>query len=68
MVGEFGAFNQTPHNVALDWMRDCLEAWRMADWGWALWNFRGVGSASSIATARMSRTRVGEGTSWIVPC
>jgi endoglucanase len=41
MVGEFGAFNQTPHGVVLPWMRDCLDAWKAAGWGWALWNFRG---------------------------
>ncbi len=22
-------------------MRDCLELWKEAGWGWALWNFRG---------------------------
>ncbi len=40
-VGEWGAFSKTPHAVALAWMRDCLENWRKAGWGWALWNFRG---------------------------
>ena len=40
-VGEWGAFNQTPHDVTLAWMRDCLENWRAAGFGWALWNFRG---------------------------
>jgi endoglucanase len=41
MVGEFGAHNRTPHDVVLPWMRDCLAAWKLANWGWALWNFRG---------------------------
>ncbi|MBX3176635.1 MAG: cellulase family glycosylhydrolase [Candidatus Hydrogenedentes bacterium] len=41
MVGEFGVFNQTPHDVALRWMEDCLRNWKEAGWGWALWNFRG---------------------------
>ncbi len=41
MVGEFGAHNRTPHVVVLPWMRDCLAAWKAANWGWALWNFRG---------------------------
>jgi endoglucanase len=41
MVGEFGCFNKTPHAVVLAWMRDCLDAWKAAGWGWALWNFRG---------------------------
>jgi len=40
-VGEWGAFNKTPHAVALAWMGDCLELWRDVGWGWALWNFRG---------------------------
>lgn len=40
-VGEWGAFNRTPHEVALAWMHDCLENWRTAGFGWALWNFRG---------------------------
>lgn len=40
-VGEWGAFHRTPHRVALAWMKDCLDLWREAGWGWALWNFRG---------------------------
>ena len=40
-VGEWGAFSFTPHKVALAWMRDYLELWKEAGWGWALWNFRG---------------------------
>ncbi|MGE3308605.1 MAG: glycoside hydrolase family 5 protein [Limisphaerales bacterium] len=40
-VGEWGAFQKTPHAVALAWMRDLLELWREAGWGWALWNLRG---------------------------
>jgi endoglucanase len=40
-VGEWGAFQRTPHTVALSWMRDCLELWKAAGWGWAMWNFRG---------------------------
>jgi endoglucanase len=41
MVGEFGSHQKTPHKVVLDWMRDCLDLWREAGWGWALWNFSG---------------------------
>lgn len=40
-VGEWGAFNKTPHSVVLRWMHDCLTLWKEAGWGWALWNFRG---------------------------
>jgi len=42
MVGEFGAYNRTPHDVVLSWMRDYLELWKEAGWGWAMWNFRGA--------------------------
>ncbi len=41
IVGEFGAFNRTPHKIALAWLEDMLANWRDANWGWALWNFRG---------------------------
>ncbi len=40
-VGEWGAHNRTPHKVVLAWMRDCLDLWKEAGWGWALWNLRG---------------------------
>lgn len=41
VVGEFGCYNKTPHDVVLRWMEDCLQNWQQAGWGWALWNFRG---------------------------
>jgi endoglucanase len=41
-VGEWGAFQHTPHKVVLAWMRDWLELWKEAGWGWAMWNFRGA--------------------------
>jgi endoglucanase len=40
-VGEWGAFQHTPHEAVLAWMKDCLELWQEAGWGWAMWNFRG---------------------------
>lgn len=40
-VGEWGAHNQTPHAVALAWMRDQLSLWKEAGWGWSLWNLHG---------------------------
>jgi endoglucanase len=40
-VGEWGAYQKCPRKVALAWMRDCLELWMEAGWGWALWNLRG---------------------------
>jgi endoglucanase len=40
-VGEWGAFRYTPHPVVLGWMKDQLELWAQAGFGWALWNFRG---------------------------
>lgn len=41
MVGEWGAFNQTPHDVTLRWMEDNLRTFQRAGLGWALWNLRG---------------------------
>ncbi len=41
IVGEFGAYNKTPHPVVLIWMEDCLKNWKDAGWGFCLWNFRG---------------------------
>lgn len=40
-VGEWGAFNRTPHKVALAWMKDQLDLWKEAGWGWSLWSLRG---------------------------
>lgn len=41
-VGEWGSYQYTPHAVSLAWMQDFLELWKEADFGWALWNFRGT--------------------------
>jgi aryl-phospho-beta-D-glucosidase BglC (GH1 family) len=41
MVGEFGAFNFTPHVVTLEWLEDNLKLWKELQLGWALWNFKG---------------------------
>ena len=41
MVGEWGAFHRTPHDITLRWAEDCLRNWQAAGFGWALWNFRG---------------------------
>lgn len=41
MVGEFGCWNRTAHDTTISWMRDFLTLWKNADWGWALWCFRG---------------------------
>jgi endoglucanase len=40
-VGEWGCFNQTPHDTCLAWMTDLLAIWKEANWGWSLWNLRG---------------------------
>ena len=40
-VGEWGAFQRTPYEVALKWMEDCLSLWKDAGWGWSVWNLRG---------------------------
>ncbi len=39
--GEGGAYNKTPHDVFLRWLRDVLEVLKGCNIGWALWNFRG---------------------------
>ncbi len=41
LVGEWGCWNKTPHNVTLAWMKDFLSLWKKARWSWALWCFRG---------------------------
>jgi endoglucanase len=41
-VGEWGAFNRTPHKVVLAWMQDYLALWKDAGWGWSLWNLQGA--------------------------
>jgi aryl-phospho-beta-D-glucosidase BglC (GH1 family) len=41
MVGEWGAYNRTPHDLTLRWMEDCLREWEKAGIGWALWNLHG---------------------------
>jgi endoglucanase len=40
-VGEWGAFQYTPHAVVMAWMKDTLSLWKEAGWGWAMWNLRG---------------------------
>ena len=40
-VGEWGAFNHTPHDVVLAWMQDSLDLWKGNGWGWSLWNLYG---------------------------
>ena len=42
MVGEFGAYNRTPHGIVLEWMEDNMRIWKELDIGWALWNFSGT--------------------------
>ncbi len=41
LIGEWGAYSRTQHAVVLAWMKDCLENWQKAGWGWCLWNLRG---------------------------
>ena len=41
IVGEWGSYRYTSHDVVLRWMKDCLGNWKKAGFGWALWNFRG---------------------------
>lgn len=41
MVGEWGVYHKTPHDVTLRFMADVLANYAKAGWGWALWNFTG---------------------------
>lgn len=41
-VGECGCYRETPHEVALAWMKDQLTLWKRRGYGWALWNLRGA--------------------------
>ncbi|MBK7106476.1 MAG: cellulase family glycosylhydrolase [Ignavibacteriae bacterium] len=40
-VGEWGCFNQTPHDICLKWMEDILLLWKEANWGQSMWNLKG---------------------------
>ncbi|MFZ1292396.1 MAG: cellulase family glycosylhydrolase [Melioribacteraceae bacterium] len=40
-VGEWGCFNQTPHDICLKWMEDILSLWKEANWGQSMWNLKG---------------------------
>lgn len=40
-VGEWGCYNQTPHDVCLKWMEDLLSLWKEANWGQSMWNMKG---------------------------
>lgn len=39
--GEFGCFNQTPHDVFLAWFSDTLDIFTENGIGWGLWEFSG---------------------------
>jgi aryl-phospho-beta-D-glucosidase BglC (GH1 family) len=41
IVGEWGAYNKTPHAIVLKWMEDNLAVFHEHGLGWALWNFSG---------------------------
>ncbi|MGC8738314.1 MAG: glycoside hydrolase family 5 protein [Candidatus Hydrogenedens sp.] len=49
-VGEFGAFNQTPHKAVMAWLADTLNLFHEAGWGWSMWNF--VGPFGPIDSSR----------------
>ena len=42
MVGEFGCCSNTPHQVALAWMRSVLTLFNEKQLSWALWNVDGA--------------------------
>jgi hypothetical protein len=41
MIGEWGAYNKTSHDVHMRWAEDCLKNWQKAGVGWAVWELRG---------------------------
>lgn len=51
-VGEWGILDTVPHDIALRWTRDCLELFKDAGWGWALWNIRGERGYGFVDTHR----------------
>lgn len=40
-IGEFGCHNQTPHKVAIAWLKDQFDIFKENNWGWSLWNLYG---------------------------
>lgn len=42
MMGEFGVFNRTPHDITLAVLEDYLKLLKERNWGWALWDLRGT--------------------------
>jgi len=53
-VGEWGAYNKTPHDVVLAWMQDNLDLWKANNWGWSLWNLYGGFGVLDSARADVS--------------
>ena len=39
--GEMGCYKNTPHAIALNWLKDTLDSLKGFNIGWAMWNFRG---------------------------
>jgi len=42
MMGEFGVYNKTPHDISLKMLEANLALLKERGWGWALWNLRGT--------------------------
>lgn len=59
-VGEFGAYNKTPHDVVIRWMKDCLDIFKKYHWGWALWNFKGPFGPINSGRPDVSYEKLGE--------
>jgi len=41
-IGEFGAFNRLPNDIALRWLQDLMIIYKENNWGYSLWNFKGT--------------------------
>lgn len=54
MIQEFGVFNQTPHSVTLDYLRDVVSVFNKNKLGYAMWNL--IGTMGIIGSERSDMT------------
>jgi aryl-phospho-beta-D-glucosidase BglC (GH1 family) len=54
MIQEFGVFNQTPHSVTLDYLRDIVSVFNKNKLGYAMWNL--IGTMGIINSERSDMT------------
>jgi endoglucanase len=54
MIQEFGVYNQTPHQVTLDYLTDVVSVLNKNNVGYAMWNM--IGSMGIINSGRADCT------------